>query len=77
MYQEKRSWPVSRVLSWTVIHLGLELPRGSSNLPASSASSVVACLFGLAPDGVCRAVRVTTSAVRSYRTVSPLPDPPD
>ena len=32
-----------------------------------------ACLFGLAPGGVYRAVRVATSAVRSYRTVSPLP----
>ena len=30
-------------------------------------------LFGLAPGGVCRAPRVTTRAVRSYRTVSPLP----
>ena len=59
----------------TVIHLGLESPQGSSNQPASSASSVIACLFGLAPDGVLHAVRVTTSAVRSYRTFSPLPDP--
>ena len=30
-------------------------------------------LFGLAAGGVCRATRVTTSAVRSYRTISPLP----
>ena len=30
-------------------------------------------LFGLAPDGVCPAAAVTRSAVRSYRTVSPLP----
>src|ERR1700722_10024661 len=33
-------------------------------------------LFGLAPGGVCRAAGVTASAVRSYRTVSPLPSPP-
>src|SRR6185437_5097498 len=33
----------------------------------------VPSLFGLAPGGVCRAVCVATSAVRSYRTVSPLP----
>src|SRR3569833_369252 len=39
--------------------------------PALNATS----LFGLAPGGVCRAVLVTKSAVRSYRTVSPLPDP--
>src|ERR1700730_5794075 len=30
-------------------------------------------LFGLAPGGVCRAADVTAGAVRSYRTVSPLP----
>jgi len=30
-------------------------------------------LFGLAPGGVCRAAAVAGSAVRSYRTVSPLP----
>ena len=30
-------------------------------------------LFGLAPDGVCPASTVTGAAVRSYRTVSPLP----
>ena len=32
-------------------------------------------LCGLSPDGVCRAVRVTTNAVGSYPTVSPLPPP--
>ena len=31
-------------------------------------------LFGLAPSGVCRAAPVTGRAVRSYRTVSPLPE---
>src|SRR3546814_17435786 len=30
-------------------------------------------LFGLAPGGVCRAVSVAGPAVRSYRTLSPLP----
>jgi len=30
-------------------------------------------LFGLAPDGVYQAAAVTFSAVRSYRTFSPLP----
>src|SRR5690606_962428 len=42
---------------------GLENRLG---LPASS-------LFGLAPGGVCRAVPVARSAVRSYRTLSSLP----
>ena len=32
-------------------------------------------LFGLAPCGVCPARRITTAAVRSYRTFSPLPRP--
>ena len=32
-------------------------------------------LFGLAPGGVCHANPVTRVAVRSYRTVSPLPAP--
>ena len=31
------------------------------------------CLFGLAPCGVYRATAITDSAVRSYRTISPLP----
>src|ERR1700756_229316 len=33
-------------------------------------------LFGLAPGGVCRAAPVAGRAVRSYRTVSPLPAVP-
>jgi len=33
-------------------------------------------LLALAPGGVCRAVSVTRDAVRSYRTVSPLPPLP-
>jgi hypothetical protein len=57
----------------TAIHLGRRSPGGSSDLPGSSASSAIAPLFGLAPDGVCRAVRVATSAVSSYLAVSPLP----
>ena len=35
----------------------------------------LASLFGLASGGVCRAADVATSAVRSYRTISPLPWP--
>ena len=45
---------------------GLETGLRRSRAPVSS-------LFGLAPGGVCRAVRVAASAVRSYRTLSPLP----
>jgi len=76
--------PVSRVLSapcgagrpflWDV-------PRGTpratnpdsegGNSPASS--PMLPSLFGLAPGGVCPAASVARSAVRSYRTISPLP----
>src|ERR1700724_2791777 len=77
----KRSRPLSRVLSWTVIPLAYASPRSSSDLPGSpcgphvAAVRPLASLFGLAPGGVCRAVGVATRAVRSYRTISPLPAP--
>jgi len=69
----------------TAIPLGRRLPGASSNLPgrpdldtdpearALSRESLAPSLFGLAPGGVCRAAGVTAGAVRSYRTVSPLP----
>ncbi len=48
----KVSSPISRVLSWTVIHLGPASPQASSNLPESSAGHAIGFLFGLAPGGV-------------------------
>ena len=66
---------VSRVLSWTVIHLGFASPQTSSNLPGSSAGHAIGSLFGLAPGGVYPATTVASGAVRSYRTFSPLPVP--
>ncbi len=84
--EENVSWPVSRVLSGvasaTAIHLGRPSLDASSNQPGWRAwkracrldfSTCRPSLFGLAPDGVCRAGAVTGTAVRSYRTVSPLP----
>ena len=68
------SQPISRVLSWTIIHLGRTSPCASSDLPESSTGRTYGFLFGLAPSGVCHAVSVTTYAVRSYRTISPLPN---
>ena len=65
--------PISRVLSWAAIPLGPPLLTASSSLPGSDASHAITPLFGLAPDEVCHAVRVTTSAVGSYSTISPLP----
>ena len=52
--------------------------RRSSSQPGrsmrnTSAPKSAPPLFGLAPGGVCRAAAVTGSAVRSYRTLSPLP----
>ncbi len=72
------SRPISRVLSWTVIHLGYVSPHSSSNLPRPLRGSRKWLLhrwplFGLAPGGVYPATAVTSSAVRSYRTISPLP----
>jgi hypothetical protein len=69
------SRPVSRVLSWTAIPLGCASPHTSSDLPGNSAGHTCVPLFGLAPGGVYPAADVATSAVRSYRTISPLPAP--
>ena len=69
----KKSQPVSRVLSRTVIHLGPASPLASSNLPEPGAGRANGFLFGLAPGGVYPATAVTSDAVRSYRTISPLP----
>src|SRR5216684_9014415 len=76
-----RSEPVSRVLSRATISLGRQLPAASSNLPGSGggpdrpAPEPVpgSFLLDFAPSGVCHAEAVTRSAVRSYRTISPLP----
>ena len=73
--------PISRVLSRATISLGRRLPAASSNLPGSGGGPdrpaprqfPGSSLFGLAPSGVCPARTVTRSAVRSYRTFSPLP----
>jgi hypothetical protein len=68
-----------------IISLGFELPRTSSDLPEdlgrASRSSALrrkptdVFLFGLASGNAYRAGDVTTTAVGSYPTVSPLPEP--
>jgi len=68
-----------------IISLGFELPRTSSDLPedlsrASRLSilqgeSTGVFLFGLASSDAYHAGDVTITAVGSYPTVSPLPDP--
>ncbi len=66
--------PVSVPLRAAVIPLGRALLRGSSDLPGSrTGRAVPPPLFGLAPRGVCHAGEITSAAVRSYRTISPLP----
>jgi len=62
----------------TAIPLVCRLPGASSNLPERLIRTDPGLLpppflFGLAPGGVCRAASVAGNAVRSYRTVSPLP----
>jgi len=51
-------------------------PRTSCGLPAATfarRASGTGGLLGLAPGGVFPAAAVTSDAVRSYRTISPLP----
>ena len=61
------------------IHLERLLPAASSNLPGHDAGphlneqGVPMSLYGFAPDGVYHARSVARPAVRSHRTISPLP----
>jgi hypothetical protein len=65
-----------RVAAARIISLGASLPTPSSSLPGTLAGRAAPRpLFGLAPSGVYRATPVTRGAVRSYRTLSPLPVP--
>src|SRR5262245_61029686 len=75
------SWsrPISRVLSRAIIHLGYASPHTSSDLPGSlygpyvrSEDRVLPYLV-LLQAGFAVPPSVTTGAVRSYRTISPLP----
>jgi len=67
--------PVSVPVRAAVIRLGQASLPGSSNLPESRTERAAPpLLFGLAPHGVFLAERITPPAVRSYRTISPLPD---
>ena len=58
-----------------IIPLGRGSRRDSSSLPEGCSSRAGSpLLFGLAPRGVFRASGVTTGAVGSYPTFSPLPN---
>jgi len=65
---------ISRVLSRTIIHLGQTSLLASSDLPESSAGH--ACripIWSCSEWGLPSPQTVTSCAVRSYRTFSPLP----
>ena len=79
--RQHRARGISRVLSppkrGRTISLGPASPPASSDLPGTRTGRATPCpLFGLAPGGACRATSVTGRPVRSYRAVSPLPEPP-
>ena len=70
----KKELAVSRVLSWTTIHLGKASPPCSSDLPRDSVGHTLMPLYlVLLQVGFTMPLNVATSAVRSYRTLSPLP----
>ena len=84
IYKEKRQTAykpgsVPPLQAAMTIPLGRLLPGVSRDRPGRRPGNrLLACasvppLFGLAPGGVCHATPVTGSAVRSYRTLSPLP----
>ena len=75
-------WPVSRVLyavrrgghsSGMPVARHLVQPTRTAMRKRIRRSSRLPSLFGFAPDGVYHAAAVAGSAVRSYRTLSPLP----
>ena len=77
-----KSKPVSRVLSWTAIYLGLRLPAGSCDTTKAWAGRPWPCCFlwkrravlylVLHQTGFTCACPVAGAAVRSYRTFPPL-----
>ena len=70
-----RSRPISRVLSWTAIRLRCTLPYTCSGLPGDNAGRAKSPYLALLRVGFTLPRRVATRAVRSYRTISPLPAP--
>jgi hypothetical protein len=74
----RKSRPVSRVLSRTIIPLGSPSPANSSGLPGSTRGHALPLAWrlpylALLQVGFAVPPNVATGAVRSYRTVSPLP----
>ena len=71
-------YPLPRVMAihlWAPVAKRLMRPTRTARLETGLAGCPAAPpLFGLAPGGVCPAAAVARGAVRSYRTLSPLPD---
>jgi len=61
--------------SGTPVARRIKQPTRTTGPDGPEACAPTSFLFGLAPGGVCRAVSIAGNAVRSYRTVSPLPRP--
>src|SRR6185437_11469504 len=59
--------------SGTPVTRRIKQPTRTTGPDGPGAFAPTSFLFGLAPGGVCRAVSIAGNAVRSYRTVSPLP----
>ena len=59
--------------SGACVAASLMQPTRTTGLETRPGASALSFLFGLAPGGVCRAGPVAGPAVRSYRTLSPLP----
>jgi hypothetical protein len=77
-FEKRRSRPVSRVLSRTIIPLGSPSPANSSGLPESTRGHALPLAWRLSylallQVGFAVPPCVATGAVRSYRTLSPLP----
>ncbi len=71
----KKSRPISRVLSSSIIYLGLSLPKGSSNLPSELSEQLLNFgLFGLSTPKVYPKQLLPIISVSSYLTFSPSPD---
>ena len=80
-----RGWPISRILSSdrnqmddhssddAVTNAALAANPDLLGVKHPRRIRDTRSLFGIAPGGACRAVRVATSAVGSYPTVSPFP----
>ena len=68
-----RSRPISRVLSGAAIHLGCTSPYTSCDLPEDCAGRTSSSYLVLLRTGFTVPLTVAGGAVRSYRTLSPLP----